>query len=982
MHLRPVHLSYLCLVVFSACACAQSEAGGATLTGTVTDQTGAAIVGAKVTATNAQTGFVRATQTNEVGLYNLVRLPVGTYGLLVESSGFRAAKKSYIRLAVGAIAALDVRLEIGSTQEAVTVTAEVPVVESTRSQTSTVVDARAVSDLPIKGRNFLEFALLTPAVTVDPRGGDISFGGQRGTANSLLVDGGDSNNLFFGQSSGRAGTRNPYSFSQDAVQEFQVKTSGYEAETGRAGGGVINVVTKSGTNSLHGTGFWFYRDRAMNANTFINNQRGIPRQPYHYNQYGGNIGGPVRKDKLFYFFNYEAQRNKNPNPVFLAIPPPSDPLSQQAARELEPYLAPYTRNFDNNIYTAKGDWNIGDNQNLSVRYNGHRFNGKNLENSGNSSAAEHTGDSNVTTDNVAASFNRVFGSSLVWDSRFIFLRDDEPGFANAAAPEAVIRQNNATQMQIGRNNFSPRYTNSKKYQVLESVSVLRGRHSLKFGGDLNFERIDNFFPGLFSGSYTFNSYADFAARRAFSYTQAFAGANTDGPLTRPNIDEYAVFVQDGWRVSGKLTLNLGARYDLMDSADPKVKNPDPGLAAVGLDTSRMNRDTNNWAGRFGFAYKVFRDSEKLLLRGGYGIFYARTPAILTGTAHSQNGIQVKTYELRQNLPVYPNVLPAPPALNVQPNIYVFAPDYVQPQTHQWSLNVETALTPNTALTVGYLGVRGVHLSRTRDINLFPAVAVDGRFADGSPVRYYRHPGVSAPDRPNPNFGRVSIFDSGADSIYHGGFVQVTKRYSHNLQLQTSYTWSHVIDSAPNQVSVVVPFDDGLNVQDTLLPGLDRGHGDADVRHKFIFSGVWDLPYARSLANTFLRGLLRDYQLSLISTVTTGRFHSATVTNDPNNNSQVATDRPPLAGRNTVEGPGYATVDARFAREIGLKGERVKLRLMFEAFNLTNRANFSNFNRGQYTFNAATRVFTPTTNYLVRTGSSDPRILQLAAKIVF
>jgi len=182
--------------------------------------------------------------------------------------------------------------------------------------------------------------------------------------------------------------------------------------------------------------------------------------------------------------------------------------------------------------------------------------------------------------------------------------------------------------------------------------------------------------------------------------------------------------------------------------------------------------------------------------------------------------------------------------------------------------------------------------------------------------------------------------------------------------------------------VVVPFDDGLNVQDTLLPGLDRGHGDADVRHKFIFSGVWDLPYARSLANTFLRGLLRDYQLSLISTVTTGRFHSATVTNDPNNNSQVATDRPPLAGRNTVEGPGYATVDARFAREIGLKGERVKLRLMFEAFNLTNRANFSNFNRGQYTFNAATRVFTPTTNYLVRTGSSDPRILQLAAKIVF
>jgi len=269
-----------------------------------------------------------------------VRLPVGNYDLTVESTGFRSSKRAGIRLAVGALTTLDVKMELGSTQESVTVTSEVPLVESTRSQTSSVVNEKAVSDLPINGRNFLDFALLTPGVNRDPRFGDICFGGQRGTANSLLVDGGDSNNLFFGQASGRAGAgRNPYSFSQDAVQEFQVSTNGYAAEIGRAGGGVINVITKSGTNRMHGTGFWFFRERAMNANTFINNSRGIVRQPYHFNQFGGNIGGPIKRDKLFFFFDYDGQRNKNPNAVFLAVPAPSDALSQRAARELDPFLA-------------------------------------------------------------------------------------------------------------------------------------------------------------------------------------------------------------------------------------------------------------------------------------------------------------------------------------------------------------------------------------------------------------------------------------------------------------------------------------------------------------------------------------------------------------------------------------------------------------------------------------------------------------------
>ncbi len=349
-------------------------------------------------------------------------MPVGTYDLTIQQTGFKISKRTGIPLGVGAVVTFDVALELGATQETVNVTAEVPVVETTRSQTSTVVNSQAVAELPINGRNFLDFTVLTPGVTRDPtRGGDLAFGGQRGTSNSLLVDGSDANNTFFGQSTGRAGTgRNPYSFSQDAVQEFQVSTNGYAPEVGRAGGGVINVITKSGTNEFHGTAFEFFRDKALNANSWENNRRNIPRRNYHFNQFGGNLGGPVVKDKLFFFFDYDGQRNTTPNPVFFAVPAPSDALSQQAAQSLQKYLTPYSNALNNDVYLGKVDWNISDSQRLSVRYNANRFKGQNFENSGSSSAAEHTGNSNVTTDNVSASHTLSIGALSILESRFTY----------------------------------------------------------------------------------------------------------------------------------------------------------------------------------------------------------------------------------------------------------------------------------------------------------------------------------------------------------------------------------------------------------------------------------------------------------------------------------------------------------------------------------------------------------------------------------
>ena len=974
----------VCLWIATLVAFGQAEIGGATLNGTVTDPTAAAVPNAKVTITSTDTGLTRSMETNATGLYSFSRLPVGTYDLSVQAGGFKATKRTGIVLTIGAVATVDVDLQVGSAQETVSVTAEVPVVETTRSQTSTTVTTEQVRDLPINGRNFLDFTVLTPGVIRDPtRGGDLSFGGQRGTANSLLVDGSDANNIFFGQTTGRSGTgRNPYSFSQDAVQEFQVNTNTYAAEVGRAGGGVINVITKSGTNNFHGDGFEFYRDKALNANQWENNRRGLPKRAYHFNQFGGDVGGPIIKNKIYFFFDYDGQRNTTPNTVFLQVLPPSDPLSQQAFRTLQPFLGSYANALNNDVYLGKVDWDLTNSQRVSIRYNANRFQGQNFENGGFNSAIGHTGNSNVTTDNLAITHTLVVGTRGVLETRYAFTRDDEPGFANSTAPEAVIRQNGQTVLQIGRNNFSPRYTNIKTNQATVSYSYVTGAHSIKFGTDLNFQKIGNFFPGNFSGSFTFNSYADFATGNAFSFTQAFAGQGTDGPLSTPDANEYGFYLQDSWRFNNRLTLNYGVRYDFFSYAQPNVLNQNPGLLAANLNTSRINKDTNNVGPRVGFAYKIDQ-SGKLVLRGGFGIYYGRTPTILTGTAFTQNGIQVQTYTLfspNPAIPTYPNVLSAPPPLNRTPDIYVFAHDYVQPLTYQYSFNTEYQLGRDYALTLGYLGVKGEHLTRTRDINLFPPQLVQGTL-NGAPVSFLRYPGTSGPARPNSSFGRISIFDSGADSIYHGGFIQLTKRLSQSFAVQTSYTFSKVIDSRPDFTQVVVGVDDSKQVFYPTLPGLDRGRGNADITHRFVFSGIWDINYAKSLQNPVARALFSGYQLSTISQVQSGRPYNAGVSGDENNDGNTSNDRPPYVGRNTITGPKFMTADLRFTRDIQIR-EQVRLRLIFEGFNITNRANYTSINTTQYNFNAATRAFTTNSAFLSRTATGDARILQLAAKFTF
>ena len=335
------------IVVLAACALvapvapAFAQSATATIEGTIVDQSGALLPGVTVTITEVDTGTQRVAMTDASGVFSAPLLPVGVYSLTAELAGFQTQKQPEIKVTIGQTITLRIEMGVNAVAESITVSGVTPIIETSRSKVSATVDEIAVQRLPVNGRNFIDFALLTPGVTRDTRSGDISFAGQRGTLNSLVVDGADSNNTFFGQASGRTGSgRAPYQFSQDAVKEFQVNSNSFSAEYGRAGGAVINVVTKSGTNELHGSAFEFYRDKALNANNAINELNNRPKSPYHYNQFGGTVGGPIRRNRDFYFANYDGQRNTQPNVVFLNLPAttPSDPATLAGIARLQPLV--------------------------------------------------------------------------------------------------------------------------------------------------------------------------------------------------------------------------------------------------------------------------------------------------------------------------------------------------------------------------------------------------------------------------------------------------------------------------------------------------------------------------------------------------------------------------------------------------------------------------------------------------------------------
>ncbi len=966
-------------VLLAPLAFAQSQSAGGAIEGTVTDESGAVLPGAGVTLRNPATGLTRETTTGAAGLFRAPLLPVGSYDVTAALSGFATTKRLGLVLTIGQTLTVDVVLKVAAAQEEVTVTAEAPLLEVSRAQQSSTVNERAVANLPVNGRNFIDFALTTPGVTRDVRLGDISFAGQRGTLNSLVIDGADNNNSFFGQALGRTGSgRAPYQFSQDAVQEFQVNRNAYSAEYGRAGGAVINVVTKSGTNDFHGSVFEFYRDKGLNANSRANKIANQPRSPFRINQFGGSLGGPLVKDKAFFFVSYDGQRNTIPNLIDLdtnlaGLTVPTDPDTVAGLATLESKAQSWERTQDQNVFLAKLDWQLEAKHRLSVRYNHQNFTGDNFENGGPTNAEEHTGASLVRTRTVNASLASVFRSNLFNEVRVQYARDQEPGEANSSDPEASVRQGGRTILTIGRNFFSPRETTIKRVQISDTVTWIRGHHAFKFGGDYLHDSILNFFPGNFSGSYTFDSIADFNRARASRYVQAFPGIETTGPETNPDIDELAVFAQDEWKLRKDLTLSLGLRYDVQSFAQPAVQNPDPQLLAAGIDTSFLKTDKNNLGPRIGLAWNP---NSRTVVRAGYGLFYGRTPSIMVGTAHSNNGINVQTITFTGALvPTYPTILGSLPSGIVlpRPTIFVFDGDYESPEVHQASAGIEYGLTDDVSLAASYLYVAGRKLSRATDINIGPAVPTPVPISTGGTLTVDRYP-----TRPFTNFSRIIQFESSAESSYNGFTLELKKRFGGKLQANLAYTLGKVEDTKPDQTAVVPASGDDAKFASN--PGnfeADRAPGDNDQRHRLVFSGYWDLGYWRETAGV-TKALLDGWSMSWIATIQSGQPYAETVTNDLNGDGNTRNDIVP-GSRNSHTPETIYVLDARLARRIALT-KRVNLDLIAEAFNLLNSTNIATERNGLYTF--ANGVLTPQANFGQHLSALDPRIVQLAAKISF
>ena len=996
------------LLLISIGVLAQSQATTGNIEGRVLDPNEAAVPNVMVTATNQDTGREKSVNSDNEGNYQIMLLPPGTYTVRATAQGFDQRSIENVTVNVGGRTPVDIKISVGGVKTSeLTITAELPVVETTRTSVSTTINQKAIENLPINGRNFQDFATLSPGVVRDPRGGDLSVGGQRGTFNSLQVDGVDNNNTFFGQALGRGGVRPPYQFSEESVQEFQVNQNGFSAEFGRAGGAVINVVTKSGTNEFHGGVFEYFRDEALNSNDPVNKAtqaragRLNKRSPSRINQFGGRLGGPIVKNKSFFFFTYDGQRSNVPQ----VLDVPGIATAPAGARAI---LVPKLNNYDvgrsQNVYLGKADFALNDRNQLTLRYNHQGFVGANNENNGTLSAEEHSGDSLVRSDTFSGTLASTLTRSLVNEFRFQLARDKEPGQANSADPEAVINTTSGN-LNIGRNNFSPRETTIKRTQFIDNLSWISGRNNYKFGADLNFDRIFNFFPGIFSGSYTFPSYTAFSNNLPSAYTQNFAGAGTTGATTEPNLSEYAFFGQDDMRVNPKLTLNFGIRYDYESPACPPVRNPDTLLLNNGVDTSRCPKDKNNIAPRFGFSYAP---DEKTVVRGGFGIFYNRTPSIVVGTAHSQNGINVTGINISDiaatpanevnAVITYPNRLTAPPPGFVSnPNLFVFAANYVQPYVEQGRLGVEHEVRKNLSVSATWLYYHGLHLTRTRDINLFAPGALNVTGPDGVVYTFDRFLSARPISRAvGQSYNRISIFESASKSLYNAFAVQATQRFSRGFQFIAAYTFSKAKDDRPDQTIVVFGADDAKIVQNQINPGLDYGTSDTDIPHRFVFSPVYEWGRIKWSENPIARALFSDYTISSIIQFQSGTPYSALVGGDPNNDGNRANDRLPGTVRNQYRTPAVYQFDARLTRAIRFT-EDVRLRFIVEAFNIFNRSNVATANTTFFNFavvagvntltrpSATTAFGTPRSFQSPASGTTTfvtPRQLQLAIKFDF
>jgi len=1016
--LAPTRLGLLAFF-FAASAFAQSSDEGS-IEGFITDPSDAVISGVNLTAQNIHTAAIYHAVTDGDGRFRFLVLPVGTYDVTAEHPGFATLVDRDIEVTVGAKVNLPLTLPVASQTQRVEVNSETPLVETTRTGVSSTIDERSIANLPANGRNFNDFIVLAPGVIRGPvlmnfGSGIPSVGGQR-SFSMTLVDGAENAPALsapFGPGI------QPYQFSLELVREFQVNTNSYSAELGHAGNGLISVVTKSGTNDLHGTLFWYFRDKGLNATDLIRKINFQPKEPLHVHQFGGAAGGPILRNKLFFFGGYDAQRRQLQNLTFLNFPAgfslsPDATIAgfQQLALDyLIARAASYIQTFDQDVYFAKTDWRITSAQLLSARWNTQRFTGENSFAAGPRTSLENNTNSLTTNHSLVLSLTSTISSAMVNVARFGSLLIDDQGRSNSMNPQANIFETGQQVLTVGRGSGAQR-TLVRQFDWSDTLSMSRGRHAFKFGGDVLLARNRGQGAPNFFGNYRFNSLTGFGKSlagmhgQAENYIQAFSGEGKPGAIQFPNSTEFASFLQDEWRARTDLTFSLGLRYDIQGMAKPPVRNPSAALQAAGLDTTFVPLDANNFAPRLGFAWTPLR-GQHLAVRGGYGLFFARLQDVIAGRAHAQNGVSVETRTFTgASIPAYPNTLcgpldpsglppSCPPPIGGSDSLMLFSQNYVQPYDQHASLGIEYQLRDSWAISASYLMVKGTHLPRWRDINLSVPTPWNIGIAGTNTVLTYQ---LFPATRPIfPGFDRIFLLASEANSTYHGMAVQLNKRFANNFQFLAGYTLGRVIDDRPEAINFNPGGpNDALLLSDSFNPGADHGPGVEDVRHRFVLSGFWDLNYANRLPKA-RKAILGGWELSGILAVQSGVPYSGLVNFDLNNDGNSQTDRTPGQPRNTFRQPTTVSIDPRVTRNVAIK-EQLRLQFIGEAFNVFNRANVTDVRTIQYARSSslptAVGVCKPvaapclipqdigTTAFGAPAATLGPRIVQLALKLLF
>jgi hypothetical protein len=771
------------LFAFASLSTAYAQGGTGTITGTITDPKGLPVPDAKVSILNMDTGIDRPPlSATDSGFYTAPYLQPGRYQVSVTKDGFQTYIQKDLPLQVGQTLTINAQLTVGTTAATITVVGEAPLIEPDRTEVSQTVSQNQVEGLPMVGRRWEDFTLLTPAVSTDGTSGLTSFRGISGLYNGNSVDGANNTQAFFSEARGRA-IIVAYVYSPDSIREFEVSASNYSAEFGQAAGGTVNAVTRSGTNDLHGDLFYNLRYPSLNALDPIGEARGILTQTVHQqNQFGGSVGAPIIRDKLFFFGTYDGFRKVNPilytsstpDSTIDAFACPATATASDCANAktfvTTDLLGAFQRNLKQDVFLGKLDYQLNQANHLNAVFNWQNWGepyGYNTSPTVNNGGATQNGAGGTHERFFIANWNTTIGSNKVNDFRFQWGRDFEFDSTNGPGPAVSI----LNLANYGETSALPRpaFPDEHRLQFSDSFSIVKSNHDIKFGVDVNLihELLINLFQG--DGSYSYNSvpstafdgcpagenalfceWVDDAVGVAPSgdthlgkHWNSFTQVND--PITHVGKDDFydndfAAYVEDTWKLKPNLTLNLGLRYDIQHVPTPP--QPNTGTALLTQYTSTLNIPKTDFAPRLGVAWQV---DSKTVVRAGYGMFYGKTTNSTYYALRVENGVFQQTFSLcgptSTCAPTFPNVFFTPPgpavaapfagaltptvaipsgglATSIQA-VHAMAPDFVNPVAHEVELTVERQLPGRMSLSATYLLTRANHLPASYDANVAP-----------------------------------------------------------------------------------------------------------------------------------------------------------------------------------------------------------------------------------------------------------------------